>query len=102
MTTKKKFTEQSSEAVMSFITNVDEVAKQDNSNIKIESNSEKGNDIKRQRINLFVDVDLFDPMTILIDKDRINITKYINKLIRTDVERRQDEIEKAKVFFSIK
>lgn len=116
--TKKSFKQQSSDAVMNFITVPDNIENDDNSlkleNIKNKSeiteqkdvpslnDSEVAKTVKKQRINLFIDVDIYEPMCILMDKDRVNITKYINKLIRNDVEARQDEIEKAKEFFAIK
>ena len=108
--TKKSFKQQSSDAVMNFITKPDEI-EQENSNYNTKSelkdvqlsNAEHSTDgLKKQRINLFIDADIFEPMKILMDKDRTYITKYINQLIRRDVDSRQDEIERAKEFFLIK
>lgn len=108
--TKKSFKQQSNDAVMNFITKPDEI-EQDNLDYNAKSepkdaqldNSEHSNKVlKKQRINLFIDADIFEPMNILMDKDRTNITRYINQLIRKDVDSRQDEIEKAKEFFLIK
>ncbi|MBP9741737.1 MAG: hypothetical protein KBD37_00090 [Burkholderiales bacterium] len=104
--TKKSFKQQSSDAVMNFITKPDEIEPahtNDNAKSKQLDNAEHLiTPLKKQRINLFIDADIFEPMNILMDKDRTNITRYINRLIRKDVESRQDEIEKAKEFFLIK
>ena len=109
---KKSFKQQSNDAVMNFITKQDEIEQQkDNSDYNTKSeptgaqldNTERSTKtLKKQRINLFIDADIFEPMNILMDKDRTNITRYINQLIRENVNSRQDEIEKAKEFFLIK
>ncbi|MDQ5921832.1 MAG: hypothetical protein QG673_1891 [Pseudomonadota bacterium] len=108
--TKKSFKQQSNDAVMNFITKPDEIeqnnldynAKSEPKNAQLDNSERSTRALKKQRINLFIDVDIFEPMNILMDKDRTNITRYINQLIRKDVDSRQDEIEKAKEFFLIK
>ncbi len=116
--TKKSFKQQSNDAVMNFITkpseieqdkldyNVDDVKvdkdNSENKNKQLDNTQQASTVLKKQRINLFIDADIFEPMNILMDKDRTNITRYINQLIRKDVDSRQDEIEKAKEFFLIK
>lgn len=107
---KKSFKQQSNDAVMNFITtpeeiehdNTDHSANPEPKNEQLNNSEHSTKVLKKQRINLFIDADIFEPMNILMDKDRTNITRYINQLIRKDVDSRQDEIEKAKEFFLIK
>ncbi|MCX8515136.1 MAG: hypothetical protein ORN24_06165 [Burkholderiales bacterium] len=108
--TKKSFKQQSNDAVMNFITKPDEIeqdnldynAKSEPKDTQLDNSEHLTKVLKKQRVNLFIDADIFEPMNILMDKDRTNITRYINQLIRKDVDSRQDEIEKAKEFFLIK